>query len=66
MPDNLDLLTLVGKRIFAIGQYNKTERLLKVFDVKDLEVLSKTPVPIPTIEPTPSATPIATDTIETQ
>src|SRR3989344_5859668 len=43
VPSNLDLITLVGKRIFAIGQYNKTERLLKVFDIKDLEVLPKTP-----------------------
>lgn len=66
VPDNLDLLTLIGKRIFAIGEYNKTERLLKVADIKDLEILSKTPVPIPTIEviSTPSATPVATDTIE--
>lgn len=71
VPDNLDLLTLIGKRIFAIGEYNKTERLLKVFDVKDLEILSKTPIPIPTLEPTPlptleptiSATPVATDII---
>lgn len=56
VPNNLDLVTLVGKRIFAIGEYNKNERLLKVFDVKDLEVLPKTPVPIPTLEPTPIAT----------
>ena len=74
VPSNLDLITLVGKRIFAIGQYNKTERFLKVFDIKDLEVLPRTPVPIPTIEAigTPvaeinsSAIPIPTDTIETQ
>jgi len=72
VPSNLDLLTLVGKRIMAVGEYNKNEKLLKVNDAKDLEILSKTPVPIPTIEssPTPmvtpdtSVTPVATGTIE--
>lgn len=72
VPSNLDLLTLVGKRIMAVGEYNKSTKLLLVSDVKDLEVLSNTPVPIPTVEPTStptvtpttSATPIATDTIE--
>lgn len=71
IPSNLDLLTLVGKRIMAVGEYNKSTKLLIVSDVKDLEVLPNTPVPIPTIEPsstptvtpTTSATPIATDTI---
>lgn len=74
VPGNLDLMTLVGKRIFAIGEYNKNERLLKVADIKDLEVLPKTPVPIPTLEATPmptaepttGATPVITDTIERQ
>lgn len=56
VPNNLDLLTLIGKRIFAIGEYNKNERLLKVADIKDLEVLPKTPVPIPTLDPTPIPT----------
>lgn len=62
VPNNLDLLTLVGKRIMAVGEYNKEQKLLKVFDAKDLEILPKTPVPIPTFEPTttPSATPAAT------
>lgn len=70
VPDNLDLLTLVGKRIMAVGEYNKSTKLLRVSDAKDLEILSKTPQPIPTIEPTiepsstPSATPVATDTID--
>lgn len=67
VPDNLDLLTLVGRRIMAVGEYNKSSKLLRVSDAKDLEILSKTPQPIPTIEPTPtstpSATPVATDTI---
>ena len=56
----------------AVGEYNKNTKLLKVSDAKDLEILSKTPQPIPTVEPTliptpvstTSATPVATDTIE--
>ena len=70
VPDNLDLLTLVGKRIMAVGKYDKITKLLKVSDAKDLEVLSKTKEPIPTLVPTftptstPSATPVATDIID--
>lgn len=60
---NLELLTLIGKRILAVGEYNKSEKLLKITDAKNLEILSKTPIPIPTIEPTPtslaSETPLA-------
>ena len=71
IPSNLDLLTLVGKRIMAVGEYNKSTKLLLVSDVKYLEVLPNTPVPIPTIEPIPtptatpdtSQTPVPTDTI---
>ena len=54
---NLDLQSLIGKRIFAVGKYNKAERLLKVTDAKDLEVLSKTPIPIPTLVETATPTP---------
>ena len=61
VPNNLNLLTLVGKRILAVGEYNKTTKVLLVSDVKDLEVLPNTPVPIPTtkasIEPTSSPSP---------
>lgn len=70
VPNNLDLLTLVGKRIMAVGEYNKTTKLLRVLDVKDLEVLPNSPIPIPTVEPTaeptitPSQIPVPTDTIE--
>ncbi|AKM83232.1 hypothetical protein A2422_00255 [Candidatus Woesebacteria bacterium RIFOXYC1_FULL_31_51] len=68
VPNNLDLFTLIGKRIFAVGEYNKQTKILKVADVKDLEVLSKTPIPIPTIiatpAATPSSTPIPTDVID--
>jgi len=72
VPESLDLSSLIGKRIFAIGEYNKSIRLLKITDAKDLEVLSKTPIPIPTIEAsTPedeinsSAIPVPIDIIET-
>lgn len=69
---NLDLFKLVGKRIMAVGEYNKSIKLLKVMDVKDLEVLPNTPVPIPTIMATATstaspeiiATPTEADTME--
>ena len=70
VPDNLDLSTLIGRRIMAVGEYNKAIKILKVSDAKDLEVLSKTKEPIPTLvptispTPTPSATPVPTDTID--
>lgn len=78
VPSNLDLLTLVGKRIMAVGEYNKEQKMLKVLDAKDLEVLPKTPIPIPTIEstavpvvsptavPNTSETPVPTDIMETE
>ncbi len=53
VPNYIDLGSLIGKRILAMGDYNKTTRMLKVTDAKDLEVLSKSPVPIPTVIPTP-------------
>ncbi len=58
---NLDLLTLVGKRIFAVGEYSKQLRTLKVKDVKNLEVLPTTPIPIPTLESVPTQKPTVTD-----
>lgn len=70
VPNNLNLFTLVGKRIFAVGEYNKQTKVLKVVDVKDLEILSTTPIPIPTIEATPTTTsspsPTSTDVIDNQ
>lgn len=67
VPENLNLFTLIGKRIFAVGEYDKKTKILKVIDVKDLEVLSTTPIPIPTVIPSPisttSATPFTSDTI---
>jgi hypothetical protein len=54
VPKNIELEQLIGKRILAAGQYSKTERLLKITDAKDMEVLPKTPVPVPTTTPNPT------------
>jgi hypothetical protein len=59
IPTNINLSTLIDKRIFAAGKYNKSTRTLLVTDAKDLEVLPKTPVPVPTN--TVTVTPTATD-----
>lgn len=68
IPVGFNLTTLVGKRILAVGTYDSKNKVLEVEDIQDLEVLSSTPVPIPTSvpTPTPSPTPVptATPTIE--
>lgn len=51
VPSNIDLTDLVGKRIFAAGAYSKSARTLQIADAKDMEVLPKSPVPIPTTPP---------------
>ena len=56
VPIKVDLVRLVGKRIFATGRYNPETRTLMVLDVKDLEILSLSPSPIPTNTATPTAT----------
>lgn len=60
VPASFNLLSLVGKRILAVGSYDLKNKILVVQDIQDLEVLSKTPVPIPTITPTPKPTEIPT------
>jgi hypothetical protein len=60
VPDVVNINALVGKRILAVGDYSKSTKILKVTDIKDLEVLSKTPLPIPTVTPMPDATPTST------
>ena len=57
VPETVDLSELVGRKIFAVGQYNKKQRLLKVISASDLEVFPKSPIPIPTIFPTPTPSP---------
>lgn len=66
VPAIIDLLPLVGKRIMAVGDYNKSSKLLRVTDATNLEILTKTKEPIPTIEATfsPSPSPIATDSVK--
>ncbi len=63
-PDYITLDKLIGKRILATGNYSQKQKLLIIQDVQDLEVLSTTPIPIPTstptIAPTQTPTPIPT------
>ncbi|OGV97379.1 hypothetical protein A2W24_06650 [Microgenomates group bacterium RBG_16_45_19] len=54
VPPNLNLAPLVGRRIMAVGNYNKGTRILVVSDATDLEVLPANPVPIPTLRAEPS------------
>jgi hypothetical protein len=56
IPVGFNLNTLVGKRILAVGTYDSKNKVLEVEDIQDLEVLSTTPVPIPTTIPTPKPT----------
>jgi len=63
VPENIDLKDYVGKRILAIGKYNKSLKVLVVSDAKSLEVLPKSPVSIPTIVPSPSPTPTSEPTM---
>lgn len=63
VPVNIDLKDYVGKRILAIGKYNKSLKVLVVSDAKSLEVLPKSPVSIPTIVPSPSPTPTSEPTM---
>ena len=65
VPQGINLTSLVGRRILATGNYNQKQKLLIVSDVQDLEVLSTTPIPIPTNSPSPkpTETPTVTPTI---
>mgnify|MGYP001594651576 FL=1 len=69
VPGNIDLTDYVGKRILAIGNYNKNQKILEVTDAKTLEVLPKTQVsipvssPEPTVFPTPEASPSASPSL---
>lgn len=58
VPAAIDLEPLIGKRILAAGNYSKSTRTLEVLDAKDMEILPKSPLPIPTATPetSPSAT----------
>lgn len=60
VPEYFDLEELVGRRVFAAGEYNKADRILIVSDASNMEVLSKKPVPIPILSPSPTPTTTAT------
>lgn len=62
VPENFNLNLLVGKRILAVGSYDSKNKILAVKDIQNLEILSKTPVPIPTVSPSPKPTEISTAT----
>lgn len=63
VPENIDLSSLVGKRIMAAGSYSKSQRILNIVDAKDMEVLPKTPLAIPTTSPTITPSPTAQSTL---
>ncbi len=53
VPENVSLSKLVGKRILAIGKFNKLTGILLVSDATDLEVLIQSTA-VPTVPPTPT------------
>jgi hypothetical protein len=59
-PQEINLAKLIGKRILAVGSYNKTTKTMKVTDTTDLEILPASPLPLPTVTPTPSPVPAPT------
>ena len=56
VPENIDLKSMNGKRIFASGDYNPNKMLLVVNEITDMEILPTTAVPVPTKPPTPTPT----------
>lgn len=48
-PTNVNPDKLIGKRILAVGKYNKNEEVLYVTDASDLELLPQTVSPVPTV-----------------
>lgn len=65
VPVGFNLITLVGKRILAVGTYNSKDKVLEVEDIQDLEVLPAIQVPIPTSAPTPTPSPSPTPVLTT-
>lgn len=66
LPDNVDLSPFVNSRIFATGNYHKTQNVLEVTHASDLELLPAQIESVPTVPPTPTLTPSPTPTIETE
>lgn len=63
-PDYITLDKLIGKRILATGSYSQKQKLLIIQDVQDLEVLSTSPIPIPTSTPSPKPTETPIPTVQ--
>jgi len=58
LPNNVNLTKYLGKRILAVGRFNKSTLIMQVTDASDLEVLIQSvPVPVTSPVPTPSASP---------
>lgn len=53
VPENVDLSSLIARRIFATGKYNESTRTLEVSDASDLEVLPKKIESVPVVEESP-------------
>lgn len=53
VPPEIYLSSMVGKRIMAVGLYNKTIRVLMVTEATDMEILPPKPIPVPTTTPSP-------------
>ena len=56
VPLSINLSKLVGKKIFAVGKYNKTTDILIISDISGLVILPASTQPIPTFTPTPTPT----------
>lgn len=56
IPDNVNLTKYIGKRILAVGKYNKDTGVLVVSDATDLEVLIQSTA-VPTLSPSPTPVP---------
>ena len=65
IPENVNLTKHIGKRILAIGKFNRFTNVLKVSDATDLEILIQSTA-VPTVIPSPTATrtPSPTPTLE--
>ena len=61
VPDNVNLTKYLGKRILAVGKYNRSTGILQVMSAEDLEVVIQS-APVPTAVPTLSPTAVPTTT----
>lgn len=57
IPQSVDAAKLVGKKIFAVGKFNKATDVLIIADITGLTILPSSSQPIPTVSPTPTPVP---------